>query len=146
MEKVLFTLKLRGMIITVISEIMKLTEMMYLDGIMEMFTSGNFLLSIHSWEKQLSITCILANKESDFDKTYCTIYPVLYETSDFKVTNIIFSLNDDEVSSGKKLFLKISINKVPSEGESLDLFIREKSFKIILKTQTLKKAFTYTSH
>ena len=109
-------------------------------------SSGNFLLSIHStWGKQLSITCILANDESDFDKTPDNICPVLYETSDFKVTNIIFSLTDKEVSSGKKLFLKITVNKVPSDGVSLDLFIREKSFKTKLKTQTLENAFAYTA-
>ena len=108
--------------------------------------SGNFLLSIHStWGKQLSITCILGNKESDFDKSSTNICPVLYETSDFKVTNIIFSLTDDEVSSGKKLFLKISVNKVPSDGVSLDLFIREKAFKTKLTTQTLENSFAYTA-
>ncbi len=103
------------------------------------------LLSIHnSGSKKLEIQCLLSTDktmESDFN-TNKSICKQVYESSEYKVNNMLFSFNDTEIKSGSKLFLKINSTK----NSTLYLFVRESdAYKEKIEPQNISNSFAYTA-
>lgn len=108
-------------------------------------SAGNYiLLSIHnSGSKKLVIKCLLSTDtamESDFGSKD-SICKQVYESSEYKVYNILFSFQESEIKSGSKLFLKINSNK-----SNLYLFVRESNaYKEEITSQDISNSFAYTA-
>jgi len=103
------------------------------------------LLSIHnSGSKKLEIKCLLSTDKkmkSDFN-TNKSICKQVYESSEYKVNNILFSFNKNEIKSGSKLFLKINSKK----KSNLYLFVRESdAYKERIEPQNILNSFAYTA-